>query len=163
MLKQMQGIELSAYDQVIEIVASSLKLPPHIKSQLLVGKHLKLNVQVIKDFKFKKGDDGSFVYGRMVTYKSQNDQVDIALAMYDLTFKLSPLRIEHKKAKLFLGFFDIGETEVWTDETARSLSMQRDGALRAYFLKQALNEFRRQSGIQQIGGKYCTVGDADCE
>ena len=160
-IQEMNGIELSAYDKVFEIIASTLQLPDHIKSQLLAGKYIKVNMQEIMDFKFKKGDDGKFAYGRMYTRKSQNGEVDIAIAMYNLDFKLSPKIVQYEKKTTFLGFVT-GSTKMWKRESA-SLSLRQDAVLQAYFLRRALNKLRMQNGIKLTGGKYCTAGDADCE
>ena len=98
-------------------------------------KIIKVNMQEIMDFKFKKGDDDKFGYGRMYTRKSQNGEVDIAIAMYNLDFKLSPKIVQYEKTTTFLGFVT-GSTKMWKRESA-SLSLRQDAVLQAYFLRKS--------------------------
>ena len=72
-------------------------------------KIIKVNMQEIMDFKFKKGDDDKFGYVRMYTRKSQNGEVDIAIAMYNLDFKLSPKIVQYEKTTTFLGCYWINK------------------------------------------------------
>ena len=151
--KVMRGVELANFEIVIDGIAMRLELPAKVKNSILEGKYAQDNHEVIIDFKFSTGEDGSFTYGRIATVKRSDGAttvMDVAYSVYNLVFKLSPTVIEHEKKQKFLGF-TLGK-EVWQEKVDRNtISQQRQEHMRIYFLFKAIQGFRREySGLLQL-------------
>ena len=140
--KVLKGIQLGDFDTVIERVAKRLQIPDDIKESILDGKYAEENYEIVLDFKFSKGEDGGFTYGRIATIKRPGNVIDAAYSVYNLVFKLSPKVVEHVKKKKFLGF-TYGKKK-WRENIDRNLSEREQDHMRAYFLRKAINGFRRE-------------------
>lgn len=140
--KVLKGIELRDFDTVIERIAKRLQIPDDIRESMLDGKYTKENYEFILDFKFSKGEDGGFTYGRIATIKRPGNVIDVAYTVYHLVFKLSPKVVEHVKKQKFLGF--TLKKEKWKQNIDRNLSEREQDYMRAYFLRKAIDGFRRE-------------------
>ena len=146
--KVMKGIKLADFRTVIDRIARRLEMPEDTKESLLDGEYADENLEVVIDFKFSKGQDSSFTYGRIATIKRPNGVIDIAYSVYLLGFKLSPKIVQHEQKKKFL-FFTIG-TKVWRETIERNLSDREQDHMRTYFLRKAINGFRKEyAGLLQ--------------
>ena len=137
----MEGILLKDYPTVIENFARRFSIPEDVKNSLLDAQYSDNLVEVIQNFKFQKGETGTYVYGRVVT-KRRGDKIDMASSVYTLDFKLSPKVIEHKKKKKFL-WFTTG-TKVWRETQERNLSLKEKDKLQEHLKIKAILKFRSE-------------------
>ena len=158
--KVMKGIELRDFDTVIERIAKRLQIPDDIKESILDGKYAEENYEIVLDFKFSKGEDGGFTYGRIATIKRPGNVIDAAYSVYNLVFKLSPKVVEHVKKQKFLGF--TLREQKWKENIDRNLSEREQDHMRAYFLRKAIDGFRKEyAGL--IKADTCPAGAGpDC-
>jgi hypothetical protein len=70
-----------------------LNLPDDVKESLLDGLYVGENEEKVKQFHFKDGN-GDIHHGRFVTMK-RNGKMDLAYAMYSLSFELAEKEMEH--------------------------------------------------------------------
>ena len=141
----MKGIKLADLEKVIGSFARSSQMPDDVKDAILRGQYADENYANIIDFKFAIGEVGNFTYGRIVTIKRSRDGrdiIDLAYSSYQISFKLSPKVIEHKKKKKFLGF-TTGK-KVWRERFERNLSEKEQDYMRIYFLNKAITGFRKE-------------------
>ena len=140
--KVLKGIKLGDFKTVIERIAKRLELPDDTKESILDGEYAEVNFEVVIDFKFSKGQDSSFTYGRIATIKRLGDVIDVAYSVYLLGFKLSPKIIEHEKKRKFL-WFTTGK-KIWRESIERNLSQREQEYMRTYFLRKAIDGFRKE-------------------
>ena len=147
--KVMTGIKLDDFETVVNSITSRLGVPDNIRKSILENKYADVAIQVTIDFKFKIGETGAFTYGRIVTVKPDDSKINLAYSVYQLGFELSPRVIEHKKKKKFLGFTT--GTKVWREVKERNLSEKEQDYMRAYFMKKAIEGFKREySGLLAV-------------
>ena len=138
----MTGIELADFETLINSIAKRLKIPDDIRLAILEGKLAATNQEVVTNFRFAKGETGSFTYGRIVTVKPNKSTINLAYSMYHLDFKLSPQVIEHtKKKRGFLGL--TRSKKVWRETRERNLSTKEQEHLSLYFMDKAIKGFKR--------------------
>ena len=150
--KVLKGIELCNFHTVIDGIAKRFQIPDDIKGSILTGMYAQENYEVILDFKFSKGEVGGFIYGRFATIKRPGNVIDAAYSVYNLVFKLSPRVVEKVKEKKFLGY--TLKKEKWERNIDRDLSEREQDHMRVYFLRKAIDGFRREyAGL--IKGDTC--------
>ena len=138
-LRVARGIPLKDYPTVIENFAKRFGISADIKDSLLDASYSQSTDELVLNFKFKRGDTGSFVYGRIATTKD-GDKIDMAYSLYTLDFKFSGKVIEHKyKTKLLEFTIDEG---VWYDTEERNFGSKEQNDMREYFIRRAISEFR---------------------
>ena len=97
--------------------------------------------KVVLNFKFKKGETKTYVYGRVATMK-RDEEMDVAFSLYTLDFKLSPKVIEHTRQKKFL-WFTTG-TKVWHETVNRNLDLSEKDKLQDHRRRKAITKFRSE-------------------
>ena len=148
----MTGIKLDDFETLINSIARRLEIPDNIRLAILESKLAKVNTEVTIDFKFAKGETGSFTYGRIATDKPDDTTINLAYSVYHLEFKLSPQVIEHTKKKKFLGF-TTGK-KVWRETRERDISVKEQDRLRIYFLNKAVKGFKEEyAGLLEGPGR----------
>ena len=158
--KLLLGIKLTDFEDVIDRIAKRLGLPNDIKDSILDGKFAAVNQEIIKEFKFTKGDTGDFLFGRVATVRTEENTIDLAYAIYTLKFKLSPRVIEHTKTKKFLW---MRKKKVWRETQERNLSIKEKEDLEEYFKKKAIDGFSEnyQSSITADSSKVAQHDHAE--
>ena len=154
--KLLSGIKLPDFENVIDRIAKRLGLPNDIKDSILDGKFAAVNQEIIKEFKFTKGDTGDFLFGRVATVRTENT-IDLAYAIYTLKFKLSSRVIEHTTTKIFLW---MRKKKVWRETQERNLSIKEKEDLEEYFKKKVIDGFSEnfQSYITADSSKVAQHG-----
>ena len=148
----MTGIKLDDYETLINSFARRHEIPDDIRLAILESKFAEVSVEVTMDFKFAKGETGSFTYVRIATVKPDNTTIDLAYSVYHLEFKLSPQEIEHTERRKFLGF-TIGK-KVWRETRERNLSEKEQDRLRIYFQNKAVKGFKEEyAGLLEGTGR----------
>ena len=137
----MTGIKLDDFEPLVNSIAKRMGLPENIRLAILESKLAATNQEVVTNFRFAKGETGSFTYGRIVTMKPEESTIDLAYSVYHLDFKLSPQVIEHTKTKKFLGFTT--SKKVWRETRERNLSTREEEHLSLYFMDKAIKGFKR--------------------
>lgn len=136
------GIKVEDYSFLVNRFATRFSIPDHIRDSILDGQYVQENKEIVLNFKFKKGEKGGFVYGRIATVKKRGGEIDMAYSVYNLEFKLSPKVIQHERKKKFLGFFKYGK-EVWQETQERDMSITDKSQMQAYFMHQAITGFKK--------------------
>ena len=151
----MTGIKLDDFETLINSIARRLGFPDDIRQAILESKFAEVNNEVIVDFKFTKGETGSFTYGRIATVKPDGATINLAYSVYHLEFKLSPQVMEYTKKKKFLGF-TTGK-KVWRETRERNLSAKEQDWLRIYFLNKAVKGFKEEyAGLLEESSHHVT-------
>lgn len=124
----MTRIELDNFETLINSIARLMGLPDDIREAILEGKLVKVNDETVTDFRFKKGETGSFSYMGALLLLSQTGLQSTWLTpstIFSSSFLLRRLH-EHTKKKKFLGFTtgkkvrrEINERNLSTEEQER--------------------------------------------
>lgn len=151
-----KGIKIEDYSFIVNRFAKRFGIPENITDSLLDGQYIRENDEMVYNFKFRKGEKGNFVYGRVATVK-HGGEIDMAYSVYSLDFKLSPKVIEHEQEKVFLGFIRYGK-KVWRETEERNLSIEDKKHLQAYFTYQAIIGFKKVylPLIESEKAEYCS-------
>ena len=153
--KVMIGIELDDFETLINSIARRLGIPDNVRQSILENKLAKVNEEVTVDFRFTKGETGSFTYGRIATVKPDRATINLAYSVYHLEFKLSPQVMEYTKKKKFLGF-TTGK-KVWRETRERNLSAKEQDWLRLYFMNKAVKGFKEEyAGLLEGSSHHVT-------
>ena len=153
--KVMIGIELDDFETLINSIARRLGIPDKIRQAILESRFQEVNNEVTVDFRFTKGETGSFTYGRIATVKPDDATINLAYSIYHLEFKLSPQVTEHTKKKKFLGF-TTGK-KVWRETRERNLSTKEQDWLRIYFMNKAVKVFKEEyAGLLEGSSHHVT-------
>ena len=148
-------IKLDDFETLINSIARRLGIPDDVRQAILESKLAAVNNEVIVDFRFTKGETGSFTYGRIATVKPDSTTINLAYSVYHLEFKLSPQVIEHTKKKKFLGF-TTGK-KVWRETRERNLSTKEQDWLRIYFMNKAVKVFKEEyAGLLEGSSHHVT-------
>lgn len=157
--KVVKGIFLKDFATVIENLAARFSIPDDLKNSLLEGLISDENIEVIKEFKFTKGEGGDFTFGRIATIR-HGQKIDMAYSIYFLDFKICPKVVEHSREKKFL-WFAVEKKEVWHVTVERTLSNKEKDDFEMYALKRAIQGFKDQyAGM--IEEQYCNTKDKEC-
>ena len=141
----MTGTTLADFETVVNSISgllSPIGFPDYVYQSIVGGKFAEVNEELIRDFRYSKGEAGHFMYGRFATVKPDDATINLAYSVYDLEFEFSPHVIEHVKTRKFLGF-TIGE-KVWRETREIDLSIKEQDWLRIYFLSKAVKGFKEQ-------------------
>ena len=106
--KRLKEIQIEEFETfVLERLQKRLGLPDNVKDSLLDGIHADENEEKVNQFQYKDGE-GKIHHGRFITVK-RNGKIDVAYAIYTLSFELPEKEIEHE------GSFDwwFGLLPVW--------------------------------------------------
>ena len=136
----MTGIRLADFETLVNSIARRMGFPDGVREAILESKYAEVNDEVKYEFKFAKGETGSFTYGSIATVRPDDATINLAYSVYNLEYKLSPQVIEHTKKKKFLGFTT--SNEVWREKRERNLSVKEQDWLRIYFLNKAVKGFK---------------------
>ena len=157
----MTGIRLADFETLVNRIARRFGFPDDIREAILESELANVNTEIIRDFKFTKGETGSFTYGSIVTVKPDDATINLAYSVYNLEFKLSPQVIEHTKKKKFLGF-TTGK-KVWRETRERNLSVKEQDWLRIYFLNKAVKGFKEDyAGLLEASTQH-RITDRDTD
>lgn len=91
-LKEIQMEEFETF--VLERLQKRLGLPDNVKDSLLDGIYAGENEEKVNQFYFEDGK-GNIHHGRFITMK-RNGKMDVAYAIYTLSFELPEKEIEHE-------------------------------------------------------------------
>ena len=157
----MTGIRLADFETLVNRIARRFGFPDDIREAILESELANVNTEIIRDFKFTKGETGSFTYGSIATVKPDNATINLAYSVYNLEFKLSPQVIEHTRRKRFLGF-TTGK-RVWRETRERNLSVKEQDWLRIYFLNKAVKGFKEDyAGLLEASTQH-RITDRDTD
>lgn len=95
-----KGIPKENFGEFTSRLQTRFKFPDEIKESILDGLYAAENKEVVKDFRFKDGK-GDIHHARFVTVKKGNE-IDLAYAVYSLSFELSEKEIENTSLSWFL-------------------------------------------------------------
>lgn len=140
------GISIKNFDNEVQTLAKTYKLPDNVVGMLKRGKVAERNSMYMKEFKYQLGN-GKVMYGLFATMRKDNT-IDLAYSLFQVSFQLNPEKIEHvrKKKKKFLGINLGTKKKKWVEYRARSLSEEQVNSYVSYFRSQAAigyqNKFR---------------------
>ena len=138
----MTGIRLTDFESLVNSMAKRMDFPDGLRGAILESQFAGESHQVIREFWFKKGEIGSFTFGRVAALRQDDTTIDLAYAVYDLEFKLSPDVTDHEKKKKFL-CFTIGK-KVWQETREKDLSIKEKDCLQMYFANKAVKGFKEE-------------------
>lgn len=138
-----EKIKLTDFATLVRRIAARNGIPAKIQDGILAGQHCGVNERRISEFKFQKGETGSFVYGRTATVKREDSTIDLAFVLFHLEFKLSPRRIEERHREAILGIIPNGSYTVVRFEE-RNLSEKEQEHITIFFRAKALKGFMQE-------------------
>ena len=141
----MTGTTLADFETVVNSISgllSPIGFPDYVYQSIVGGKFAEVNEELIRDFRYSKGEAGHFMYGRFATVKPDDATINLAYSVYHLEFKLPPQVIEDTRKNKFLGFTN--GTEVWRETRDRNFSANEQDWLRIYFLNKAVKSFKEE-------------------
>lgn len=147
-----RGVLLKDFPTVIENFAQRFGIPDGVKHSLLDAQYSSNMAEWVRNFKFQKGQTGSYVYGRIATTKD-GDKIDLAYSVFTFNFKISDKVIEHMHEEKLL-WFTIGK-RVWYDTEERNLGSEEQDELQSYLMMKAITEFRSQYPGVTEASQYC--------
>jgi hypothetical protein len=109
----MKGIKLEEFEKVVRVIADSNDFPEKFVNEILLGKDMVSNESQKMEFYFNIGKKSDVWYCVVNTVKV-GDKIDLAMAYYNLKFKLADRKTRHTKVQRFLGI------PLWTDEWTTS-------------------------------------------
>ena len=110
----LKGIPLDKFEIVMRTIAASNKLPDTFVNEVLLGIHIDAYESDKNEFVFNVGEKSNVWYWVVTTKKVGSDKIDIALAFYNLKFKMADRELHHSEDQTFLGF------RLWTKEWTTS-------------------------------------------
>ena len=128
----LKGIKLDEFEDVVRVIAASNNLPEKFVNEILLGKHMDENKSQSNQFEFNVGKDSDAWYCVVETVKVGTDKFDLALAYYNLKFKMADREKHHSKVQRFFGI-PLWSNE-WTTSEPRKLSAN-DKSLFMNFLR----------------------------
>ena len=150
----LKGIQLIDFDNVVERIASRFDFPEDVKQSIIDGKYGSPNLEVLKEFRFNKGETGQAIYGRTLTIKNQ-DKIDMAYALVVVNFKLSPVQSVRTVSQYFL-FWKVSEKRIVTSQH-RNLSVQQRDDMNKFFHARSirgLQDLQRSIDFRNTNGNF---------
>lgn len=138
-----ERIKLTDFATLVCRIATRNRIPAKIKDGILVGQYCGVNERWIREFKFQKGETGSFVYCRTATIKREDSTIDLAFVLFHLEFKLSPRSIEERHRDAILGLIPFGSHTVVRFEE-RNLSEKEQELITIFFRAKALKGLKHE-------------------
>ncbi len=102
-----------------------LKLPDTVKESLLDGLYGGENEEKVSEFHFKDGE-GDIHHGRFITMKRPDGKMDLAYAIYTLSFELAEKETEHSELEWWFYVLPVGYTTHTTKATQNLTESQKD-------------------------------------
>ena len=136
------GISLAEFETLVSSI--TMEFPEDVRQAFLESSFSTGNGGGIHDFKFTKGETGSFTYVLLVTVQG-NNTTDLDYCVYNLKYKLSPRVIKHTKTTEVLGITI--SKDVWKEEREISLSPKEQDSLRSCFLTKAVNGCKEKYAV----------------
>ncbi|XP_015776723.1 PREDICTED: uncharacterized protein LOC107354746 [Acropora digitifera] len=138
-----ERIKLTDFATLVRRISTRNSIPDKIQDEILIGQCCGVNERRIREFKFQKGETGSFIYCRAATVKREDSTIDLAFVFFHLQFKLPPRRIEEQHSRTILGLIPIGSrTDVRFEE--RNLSEKEQELITIFFRAKALKGFKQE-------------------
>ena len=129
--------ELGEYN--MSLVASATGLPDSFLQAISLGKGTESNESQQSEFKFNVGDVTSGWYCIATTAKRGDNKIDLALAFYNLNFRLADRIQHHSEVKRFLG------VKLWTNRWMSSEPRKLNSEDQEHFTKYL--QFKAVSGF----------------
>ena len=117
----LKGVDLKEFEIVIKTIANSNEIPEEFVQEILLSKHIDSNAFQKQKFIFEEGHISKIWYCAVTTKKVSGNKIDLAMAFYNLNFKMSDRMKHHSKARRFFGIKYW--TDEWTTSEPRKLSM----------------------------------------
>ena len=134
-----KGITVDEFESVVRTIAASNDLPETFINEILVGRYVDTNRKQKKEFRFSEGKDSSAWFCVVETAKVGSNKMDLAMAYFNLKFKMADREFHHTKDWTFLG------ASLWTDEWTtsepRKLSMKDQNLFVNYLRAEAITGF----------------------
>ncbi len=102
-----------------------LKLPDTVKESLLDGLYVGENEEKVNEFHFKDGE-GDVHHGRFITMKRPDGKMDLAYAIYNLSFELAEKETEHSELEWWFYVLPVGYTTHTTKAIQNLNESQKD-------------------------------------
>lgn len=142
-IKECRKIKLTDFATFVSRIATRYQIPADIQEEILDGQYCEVNKVRIHEFKFQRGETGSFLYGRTATVKCEDSTIDLAFVLFHLEFKLSPSRIEEQHREAILGLIPFGSHTVVRFEE-RNLSEREEEQISIFFRAKVLEGFKQE-------------------
>ena len=82
----MQDVELDAFDEIVDNMASIMEIEENRKNEIKLAKHSQFMVNVIEDF--EHGERGFYTYGKYQTMRRPNGNMDLVFAIHAFKWQL---------------------------------------------------------------------------
>ncbi len=142
-------LSVEQFTSTVNTIANSYGLAQDVKNSILDGLHAEVNKEVVQQLKFTRGGPSSVIYGRIATMKRKDGTMDLAQAIHQVDFKLTPEIIHHKKKKRILGI--VVRTKRWEEKKERTLSENDRQRLLSFVQGKALSGFNDMFTAQISG------------
>ena len=84
--KAIQDVEQSAFDEIVDNMASIMEIEESRKNEIKLAKHSQFMVNVIEDF--EHGERGFYTYGKYQTMRRPNGNMDLVFAIHAFKWQL---------------------------------------------------------------------------
>ena len=139
-----ERIKLTDFATLVRRISTRNRIPDKIQDEILTGQCCGVNERRIREFKFQKGETGSFIYCRTATVKREDSTIDLAFVLFHLEFKLPQRRIEEQHREAILGgLIPFGSRTVVRLEE-RILSEKEQEHMIIFFRAKALKGFKQE-------------------
>ena len=137
------GIKISEFMELVQRISDRHSIPSDKRDAILDGEFSDQNTLKIKEFVFNVGTVSKITYCKIATIKTSETHIDMALMLFNLDFKLTPIVKETVKQGWILHSIPWG-TEKKIDITERNLSELDQNKLLNFFRAKALQGFIKE-------------------
>ena len=137
------GIKMSEFIELVQRISDRHSIPPDKRDAILDGQFSDQNTLKMKEFVFNVGTVSKITYCKIATIKTSETHIDMALMLFNLDFKLTPIVKETVKQGWILRSIPWG-TERKIYITERNLSELDQNKLLNFFRAKAIQGFVKE-------------------